>query len=294
MICNAIGGGGGPEAPEVTCGATDENGSLIAATGAPGGVVPLCYFYRAPITEDPRERIQGLQISSEYDCNLSCVEDSLSIAGTVLEEVDAEFVTMHCDNDPSDGDGCELVAGVLIEAMVPVDGRTLPGTDVFRSLFCADFRISETAACGSVLGMDFVDGLNGRGVVPIQNLVSIANFDAPLAGSACSVEVVASGDDAEFIRADCNFNTRINVADAASIVSYLFLPKGPLSFDPPCLDACDADDTGEINITDAIFLLNYVFIPGQPFPPDPGPDAVPGRDPTPDDLTCGAGGELCP
>jgi hypothetical protein len=277
----------------VTCGAPpNAMGAIPPARGAGGETVPVCFYYRSPPNGlgDRSDEIQGFSLSVSYDCQLSCIEGSLQRAGYMLEQVNAEFVEMHCDNDPLDGDGCELIAGVLIDALPPFDGRTLPPTASYRPLFCVDFRIAQGAACGSCLKVEFVDGLNGRGSVPTKNLAAIKFFEQPFNSAACQVCVI--GDQSRFIRGDCNFNQTLNVADAAAIMGYLFVAK-TRAFEPPCLDACDADDTGNITVTDVIFLLNYLFVPGSPVPPAPGPIAA-GVDPTPDKLGCAGGGRECP
>jgi hypothetical protein len=253
--------------------------------GKPGETVPLCFFYQTPEPEVPQDGIQGFSLSVEYDCQLECDEASVTTVGSILEDdaVQAEYFYMQCDNDPDDGDGCEMVVGMLIDSEPPFDPRTLPGADVYTLLFCADFTISTDATEGSTLSVDFTDGLNGRGNVPISNTVSINNQPEPWKVVSCAVNV-AGGGGRDFIRGDCNFNRRLNVADVSGMLGYLFL--GPVEgFDPPCLDACDSDDTGVIDVTDATYLLNYLFIAGSPVPPPPGP-RVPGPDPTEDELDC--------
>ncbi|HLU47509.1 MAG TPA: hypothetical protein VK116_05470 [Planctomycetota bacterium] len=289
LVCNAD--GEPAEGVEVTCGDVDENGLVIEATGEPGGTTTVCFFYRSEVTEDPTQRIQGFQLGVSYDCQLSCIEDSVALAGP-LAEIEAEFLMAHCESDETDGDGCELVAGILIDAMPPFDGRTLPGTDTFEPFLCVDFEISPEAACGSELAVEFQNGVDGRGQVPIANLVSINNFDATFEAIACSVRVAAPAGSGEFLRGDCNFNSTVNVADAAALVSHLFL-EGPLSFEAPCEDACDANDDGQLAVNDVAFLLQWLFVVGSPAPPAPGP-VNPGVDPTADNLTCGAGDGICP
>lgn len=288
LVCNDD-GGGPVDNPKVTCGALSEDGDLLPAEGEVGENVPVCFFYQAPEPAEPHLGIQGFSLSVEYDCKLECLEDRLDIAGSVLEEVGVDFLQMHCDNDPDDEDGCEMIVGMLVEATPSADGKTLPGAADLRQLFCVDYLISDRAVVGDVLSVDFIDGLDGRGTVPTRNLVSIEFFEQPWESAACEVRVVdgGGGEDPEFIRGDCNFNMLLNVADAAAIVGHLFLGD-EIGFEPPCLDACDADGSTELEITDAIFLLNYLFVPGSPVPPAPGPD-TPGPSPDEDSLGCEGG-----
>ena len=82
-----------------------------------------------------------------------------------------------------------------------------------------------------------------------------------------------------FIRADCDGNLQIQLADVITVLGFMFLMDPP----PPCLKACDFDDSGNLSLPDAINLLTYLFLMGSE-PPPPFPD--PGMDPTPDPLPC--------
>ena len=82
-----------------------------------------------------------------------------------------------------------------------------------------------------------------------------------------------------FLRGDCNTDTQVDLADAATVIASQFQ-----GFEVGCLDACDANDDGLINLADSVFLLNFLFLFGD-LPPDPGPYMA-GPDPTEDDLDC--------
>mgnify|MGYP002064584123 CR=1 FL=1 len=43
----------------------------------------------------------------------------------MVEAIGAEFITAQADNNPDDGDGCELIVGVLVDALPPFDGATI-------------------------------------------------------------------------------------------------------------------------------------------------------------------------
>ncbi|MFN0057737.1 MAG: dockerin type I repeat-containing protein [Planctomycetota bacterium] len=93
-----------------------------------------------------------------------------------------------------------------------------------------------------------------------------------------SVEVAA----APFVRGDANTDLTVDVADAVTMLSTLFVPgTNPLV----CADAGDANDDGVFNIADAIYLLSHLFVPASPAPPAPFPGS--GDDPTADALECG-------
>ncbi|MGE3167205.1 MAG: PKD domain-containing protein, partial [Planctomycetota bacterium] len=84
-----------------------------------------------------------------------------------------------------------------------------------------------------------------------------------------------------FRRGDANGDATLNIADAISVLGYLF--SGGAG--PSCLDVADCNDDGAVDIADAITLLGYLFS-GGPAPPAPGPFDC-GPDPTTDGLPCG-------
>jgi len=77
-----------------------------------------------------------------------------------------------------------------------------------------------------------------------------------------------------FVRAECNGDGTVNIADAITLLDSLF----PSSGEPGelfCSDACDSNDDGTINIGDAISILLSLFGPlTLPGPTTCGPDLV--------------------
>jgi hypothetical protein len=270
--------------PYFTCGGAElgPDNVPVVPTGGLGGLVEVCFYYCSQF-----EDLQGFTMAVAYDCELQCVESSFRVPpGSVLAEVEAEFVTFRCDNDPGDGDGCELVLGVLVDVSVPHDGRRLPASEVPRLVGCADFRISSAATCGTCLPIEFTDGINGPNKVPVKNLIVIDDESFPAATRDCQVCITAMTGEPVFVRGDCNNDGRANMPDAAATVSYLFYMM-QWRFDPPCLDACDANDDGRVDLADAVSLLGWLFR-GGPAPPAPGPLRA-GPDPTPDKIGCAIG-----
>ena len=166
----------------------------------------------------------------------------------------------------------------------------------------ANFTIQDDATCGSVCPIEFVDGLNGTGNVPVNNVVSVANSSRAVSCLDCAIEVVEKE---RFVRGDCNFSQirggmAVDIADAAAVMSFVY-GRGIHTFEPPCLDACDCNDDNLIDAADALCILQYYF-EGGAFPVTPGPGLVvvddlvqetaPGQDPTRDFLDCRAG-TLC-
>jgi hypothetical protein len=82
-----------------------------------------------------------------------------------------------------------------------------------------------------------------------------------------------------FVRGDCDRQGLMNLADVAFFLRYLFSDGQT----PPCLDACDFDDSGDLDLTDALTSLYFLFL-GDPAPASPFPD--PGPDPSADGLGC--------
>lgn len=83
-----------------------------------------------------------------------------------------------------------------------------------------------------------------------------------------------------FLRGDSNADGIIDVTDPVSNLAFQFLG----SFRPPCLDACDYDDSGFLDLTDPVANFLNQFLGGVP-PALPGKEIC-GPDPTPDELRC--------
>ncbi len=238
----------------------------------PGEEVEFCLFY-----EDPTDNLQGMQMALCFDCDFQFVGGSFDITGTIVDEVGAEFVNTHFDNNPNDGDGCELIVGILMDALPPFDEQMLPETATPLEIGCFLMDVSPNAACGDTLSIDFCNGINGAGSVAIEN-IAVINFASvqgiDLIGAGCTIVP-----ESLFRRGDCNTDAKVDLADAATVLGQQF--SGLLV---QCDDACDSNDDGKINLADSVYLLNYLFIFGA-VPSAPGPD-VEGSDPTDDGLEC--------
>ena len=139
----------------------------------------------------------------------------------------------------------------------------------------------------------YENGLRGMGILPISSAIAVRNQTIgfpELRSVNCNVEIVAP---AVVHRGDCNFDANpesglpaVTLADASAVIGHLFRPDGE-GVDPPCRDACDANDDSRLDLSDAVVILSYLFTDGSA-PPSPGP-ALAGEDPTEDDLSCEAG-----
>ncbi len=277
---------------------------------APGAAVDVCFFIRNPEDnavgqEKQFDHLQGFSMSIGFSCDLTA-RDEFDITDTILEALRAEFVLPQVDNDEDDGDGCELIIGVLIDAVAPFDGATIPPLDFPQRMGCVRFTVDDNPdLCGWCLPIEFIDGLSGSDMVPTKNLVSAENEARSPLLNGCEICV---GDAALFFRGDCNFDggaegLAVDIGDAGALISHLFFPVGS-RFEVPCQDACDCNDDGRLDIADATCMLAYLFQSG-PMPDLPGPGAVGvigddlplratprGVDPTADDLGC-TGGTDC-
>ncbi|MDE0960403.1 MAG: hypothetical protein OSB09_06455 [Planctomycetota bacterium] len=246
---------------------TGTNGGL----GFPGQEIEFCFFY-----SDPNDNIQGIQMAVCYD-DLLLIDGTFTIEGSIADELGAEFVNYQIDNDDNDGDGRELVAGILMDALPPFENQQLPSTIEPLMIACVQAEVDSGAACGDSFSIDFCDGINGNGMVPINNLVvieyqSVQSFER--FGATYEIIPVPA-----FQRGDCNTDTKVDLADAATVIASQFQ-----GYEVGCLDACDANDDSVINLADSVYLLNFLFKFG-PSTPAPGP-YTPGADPTEDDLDC--------
>ena len=253
------------ENTEFVCGPADlplTGNTLIE--GAAGSPVEVCFFY-----QDEDDNLQGFQIAACVDCNLTMTD--FTLADSILVDLNTEFVSYDLDNDPNDGDGCELIVGILLDALPPFENQTAPASAEPLLIGCLFATINSNAPCNVDLPVLFCDGINGTGNVPIDNIAvidfeSIQDFEK----TGCVVRVVPED---IFQRGDCNSDDKVNLADAATVLGQQFLGIPVL-----CPDACDANDDGSINLADSVFLLNYLFKFGA-IPPAPGPD-FDGPDPT--------------
>ncbi|MEM7260569.1 MAG: hypothetical protein AAF488_01170 [Planctomycetota bacterium] len=249
----------------------DPDGNLQASdiVGNPGGTVDICFYYTS------EENVQGFQLAACFDCSVT-VSD-FTIEDTILEAIGTEFVNFDIDNDPSDGDGCEFIAGILIDATPPFDNQTAPQTATPLMIGCVTAAIDAGVPCDSTLDVEFCNGADATGSVPIEN-IAVIDFQSIQAVCLhdCGIDVVPTP---IFLRSDCNSDEKVDMADAAAV-----LAEQLFDYVPECDDACDANDDGLINLGDAVWILNYLFKSGDTSP-SPG-TSQPGPDPTDDTLEC--------
>ncbi len=263
--------------------------STVARPGATAGIV---------VEVDHDQPLAGLQIAFTFDNRGLRLRDdvpdspdacvrSVSYCGMPVEALVAprtiEQFILRVENDMEPGRGW-ATCGMLFDYVPPYDDQVLPAGTA-QGVLTAYFHVAAEAQAGASLPVTFVDGL---GDPPVDNRVIVAIYtpegrikDAVSIAPVLQDAVVRiAGTDVLFRRGYVNADDRRNIADAVSVLAYLFSSAS----EPPCFAAADANDDGKVNIADAVRLLAYLFVPGGPALPPPSLDCD--IDPTPDDLTC--------
>lgn len=233
------------------------------------------------------EPIDGFSLALGYDCWLQGLY--VNFSNTAIDSVGIEFFNYNIDNDPNDGDGCELVVGSLVEALYPFEVRQIPVL-ADGVLFRAEFSVSELARPDIELLIEHVDGLNGAGLVPIDNLVIVDGL--PRRPGTRLPGAVLTIPEPEFLRGDADGNGLVEGMtggtdldnDIVAALAFLFESgTAPIDDVPgaPNFDILDANDDGRADPTDIVFL-NHFFAGTGSAPPLPYP--ISGTDPTDDPL----------
>jgi hypothetical protein len=285
--------------PKFLCGAIElgPDNRPLTPGGFSGGPAEVCFYYTSPrhrANGEPQTNpLQGLVMAVSFDCRLRCLPETLRFPETAATTLygPPDYVQIQCDDDPTDGDGCEMILAILMDTEPPFDARMLPPTDDPLLVACVDFLIPEGRECGECFGIFFTNGIDGTGRIPLFNQVAVDNRSFLADTCDCQVCVVEPLPEPEFRRGDCDGSGEVDLADAAHIIAVLFA-VGPWRPEPICLDACDVNDDGRVDLADAHAILRYLFMSGPP-PPAPGPE-VPGPDPTADKLACPIVDNPCP
>jgi hypothetical protein len=149
---------------------------------------------------------------------------------------------------------------------------------------CIYFTVLPEAEPGSEAAVIFADRLVGT--PPIPNDVfchELLPIEPGVESSGVQIQefvagnVKVVGEVMILLRGDANSDRTVDIADAVSILSYLFASGAA----PLCPDAADANDDGQIDVADPIAVLWTLFASGDRIA-EPYPAA--GKDPTPDAL----------
>ena len=261
----------------------DEGAGNYAYHGQTGD---LCFFYK-----DDDDYIQGFTFTVCYDCNLTIHEDSWEFNGSILDQVGIEYLAVQVDDDCSDGETGELIVALLLDALPPFEGQTLPQTADLNEgrLLVGKMRVTvdDDAECNEDQPIYWCNDINGNGDVLLYNNVVI-DYE--------SIQIYERNDTSVYVvpeeifqRGDCNSDDKVDLADSATMLANQFSGLEVL-----CPDACDTNDDGVLNLADSVFVLNWLFKFGE-IPPAPGPYDD-GPDPTLDDTlpVCNSNDTSCP
>ncbi|MGE4619072.1 MAG: hypothetical protein AAEJ04_04605 [Planctomycetota bacterium] len=248
----------------------DEGAGNYAYHGQTGD---LCFYYR-----DDDDYLQGFTFTVCYDCNLTIDEDSWVFNGSILDQVGIEYLAVQVDDDCSDGETGELIVALLLDALPPFEGQTLPQTENLAEgrLLVGKMRVTvdDDAECNEAQPIYWCNDIDGNGDVVLETNVVI-EFQSIKEFERHDTLVFVVPEEI-FQRGDCNSDDKVDLADSATMLGNQFSGVPIL-----CPDACDANDDGLLNMADSVYLLNWLFKFG-PILPAPGPYND-GPDPTQDD-----------
>jgi len=222
----------------------------------------LCFYYK-----DNDDYIQGFTFTVCYDCDLTIHEDSWEFNGSILDQVGIEYLAVQVDDDCSDGETGELIVALLLDALPPFEGQTLPQTTDLNEgrLLVGKMRVTvdDTAECDEEQLIYWCNDINGNGDVYLYNNVVI-DYESIQVYERFDTSVYVVPEEI-FQRGDCNSDDKVDLADSATMLANQFNGLPIL-----CPDACDSNDDGVLNMADSVYLLNWLFKFG-PIPPAPGP-----------------------
>ena len=245
-----------------------------------------------------KKPLGGIQVSLAYDNTLvrlradfpdsedPCVRAvspcGLDAANLISPHPIEQFV-LNVEDDFAPGTG-RATCGMVFDYLPPFEDVLVPPGEG-QTILSAHFVLLPAARPGTDIPIELRDDL---GDPPVANKVLLPLYgeDGKVSELISIAPVKENGtiyvrvENRVFRRGFINRDGRVNIADAVTILGFLF--RG--DEEPPCLSAADVNDDGKVNIADAVFLLSYLFnLQGIAIPP-PFMDC--GRDPTPDSLYC--------
>lgn len=244
----------------------DANGNPVppVVDAVPGQNLEVCFFYTSEFFA-----LGGFQLAICYDCDLTL--SNFSVAGSVVGAAGAEFVNYNIDNDPNDGDGCEMVVGILMDVLPPFNQQTVPITQVPLEIGCVQALVSPDAACEDLLNIDFCNFVDGAGNVPIENIAIVGVEGIQDVGKFCCavhVRTNPSGDPCDKLRVE--FCDGINGAGVVVIENLVVVDTESVQNLPTCpCEVCllrvprfmrgDCNQDEKVDITDANTVLAAAY-----------------------------------
>jgi hypothetical protein len=233
--------------------------------------------------------ITGFSFSIDFDEEVfECVE-----VRRVFQKADGtaywfDVVEFDSSNDAAGNAGVDegwVLGGIVFDLLPPepnLGNFPAPGLDTH--VLTLDLRVRPDAPLGPT-EVSFLDGAQGAGQ-PVPNIATMkgASFlpETRIAAVGIGALLNIVGDLSLFVRGDATGDLVVDLTDATAVLGHLFLGDPALQ----CLDAADADDSGELDISDPIAILRSLFLAAGPLP---APSAAPAADPTADDLGCRRG-----
>lgn len=207
----------------------------------------------------------GFSISLRYDGPVTLLDSEPAGFLAAINDGDGPDFFGE-DVDPVGGPGYTLGAvNLLGSPPMQIPPQPTPAVDLF---FAVDPSLLQGNSTGATVDLAFEDGL---GFPPITNVLVGIDGSYPPSFIDGVIELVP---EPTFLRADCNDDGRVDIADGIHVIQAFVLGEPLLG---NCIEACDANgDTLGPDVSDAVFLFNYRFFDG---PPPPAPFPACGRDP---------------
>jgi hypothetical protein len=179
----------------------------------------------------------------------------------------AVFLAGITSRDTANNSVCDFAVGSLNDAGISRIERSVDGVTSGIG-----FDTAPSVNTGEVVGISSTE--TGPFGTPVSYLIGGDNgviymFSGDLTGTG-----------SEFIRGELNMDGTRNLVDVTVLLLNLF---GQAQTPSTCIDASDINDDGLVNIADAISLLEYLFEGGSV---PPAPSSSCGPDDSIDNLTC--------
>ena len=223
---------------------------IYGVTVRASGSLPFAFLREASLSllvHSGAAVLSGAITTGSVDIESDGVLDGLWVEGAIQA---AEAGTYLADGKFVDASGVLVAsAGVLFSA-------SATGLQTFRIFFDGiDFFHSSRNGPYLLREIEVLDG--NRGFILCDrkaDAVSTAAFNAAQFAPAAAPR---------FIRGDTSADGKVDLADAVTILGFLF--SGGITLG--CPDAADANADGVLDIADAIRLLDMLFLGGQMVPP---------------------------
>jgi hypothetical protein len=233
-------------------------------------VSPGALGFGVPVLVDTSQARQGFTIAVKYDpavLRLVTVEGpggrrpSVDLTGTACEA--AEWADGRCL--PDEG---RFYWSVLTDLTSPAQAVIPAGKGQILVKLYFDAVAAEPTSTSIALESG-LGSIPGRWTTILATKGMAPTHPELVAGT---VSVAGPIENRRFLRGNCNGDGTLDIADAVSVLGYLFLGDAA----PSCREACNTNSDAGIDLSDAVYLLLHLFTGGGPMaPPFPGCDEAP-------------------